>query len=201
MGFYRVKKYDTNGSIVPNGVAAYISSHFGVDFFVRNNLAMRIDWQTQSVGIGTSRPSTNYKLHVKGNAYAEGGNWLGSDVKLKKNITDYTPGLSVVNQLHPVKHELKAEAEKLNASAKGTTQKKPKQYISVLAQELQQVAPELVDTYLDENGEETLAINQTGLIFLLVNSVKELNTKVEEQQAMIEQLQQEVNALKPKKEK
>lgn len=140
------------------------------------------------VAIGTST-SYAYHLLVKGNAYAEGGNWLGSDIKLKKNVTKYRHGLEVVKRLNPVEHELKAEADSIAAFNKQKGKKlKARKYVSVLAQELQAVAPELVEPYLNEENEETLAINQTGLIFLLVNSVKDLNAKLEEQQQLIDSL-------------
>ncbi len=139
------------------------------------------------VGIGTQTPPHTFS--VNGNIWCSGGSWVGSDAKLKKNIESYNKGLSIVKKLHPVKYELKEERDSVTVyKNKKSISKKPRKYVSILAQELNEAAPELVDMFLDEEDEETLSINQTGLIFVLVNSVKELNARVEEQQQLIDSL-------------
>lgn len=186
IGFYRLKKNAT----VTNGVAAYMSGHFGVDFFVRNQLAMRIDWEYQRVGIGVASPSQ--KLHVNGNVLANNVQ-VSSDRKLKKNIEDYDQGLAVVRKIHTVRYQLKAETDSvIVVSELGKKEKKAPAYIGVIAQELQQVAPDLVHNYMDDTGEEILAIDHTALTFLLVNAVKELNATVEQQQQVIAELQEQL---------
>ncbi len=151
-----------------------------------------------NVGIGKN--NANYKLHVEGNIYYKGGGYLGSDIKLKRNVNDYKKGLSLVKQMRTVTYELKTEADSLEQYNKKHIDKKeiPK-YISVVAQELQKIAPELVDYYLDENNEETLAIDITGLTFVMVNSIQDLNASLEEQQAIIESMQREIAKLKSSK--
>ena len=140
------------------------------------------------VGIGTQTPSHTFS--VNGSTWCSGGSWVSSDAKLKKNIESYEKGLSIIKNLHPVKYELKEERDSVVVyKNKKPVGKKPRKYVSILAQELDDAAPELVDMFLDEDDEETLSINQTGLIFVLVNSVKELSAKVEEQQQLIEALQ------------
>lgn len=133
--------------------------------------------------------ANNYKLKVNGSAYCN-GQWIGSDIKLKKNIAEFSKGLSLVKEMKPIKYELKSEVDSASAYNKESGNKpKIHKYVSVVAQELQKSAPELVETFLDENNEETLAINQTAITYVLVNAVKELNAKVEEQQRFIEALQ------------
>ncbi len=187
IGFYPQTLTGSNGYVYEKATTAYISSHFGIDFFSRNTHVMRISWEAQNVGIGTSNPQ--YKLHVNGSAYCTGAQWVGSDVKLKKNITDYKKGLDLVERLNPIEYELKSEADSIEVyNKKNLKKKKPHKYVSVVAQELQKEAPNLVDQYIDDQNEETLAINQTALTYVLINAVKELHAKLEEQQLLIEDL-------------
>ena len=159
------------------------------DFVIRNKGGDFVVEDGGRVGIG-GMLKPRYTLHINGNAACTGGYWSASDAKLKKNIEKYNGGLAIVKKLNPVKYELKAETDSIVVrKSDKAIEKKPRKYVSVLAQELQQAAPELVDTYMDENDEGTLSINQTGLIFVLVNSIKELDAKVAEQQALIEALQ------------
>ena len=57
-------------------------------------------------------------------------------------------------------------------------------HFGLMAQELQQIYPNLV--YENDNG--TLSINYTELIPVLIQGVKELNAKVEQQNAIISKL-------------
>jgi len=41
------------------------------------------------------------------------------------------------------------------------------------------VAPDLVGSFKDAEGSETLTVNQTALTFVLINAVKELSAEVE----------------------
>ncbi len=136
-----------------------------------------------NVGIGTSSPSQ--KLHVIGNVLANNVQ-VTSDRKLKKNIKDYNKGLAMVKNIHTVEYQMIAETDSVYVPSKlGKKEKKAPTYVGVIAQELQQIAPDLVHTYLDDAGEETLAIDYTALTFILINAVKE-------QQVLIEELQKKV---------
>ena len=191
IGFHRDNRYQAgNGNKIEGGVVAYISSHFGIDFFSRNKLAMRVSWEAQNVGIGTANPS--YKLHVNGSTYCTGAQWTASDIKLKKNITDYDEGLALVKKMRPIEYELKAKADSVaafNKKASNKNKKKSHKYVSVVAQELQELAPDLVDEFMDDSNQASLAVNQTSLTYVLINAVKELATQVEQQQKLIQALQ------------
>jgi len=66
--------------------------------------------------------------------------------------------------------------------------------IGVIAQEVEAVFPELVQT----NAEGYKSVSYANLVAPLIESVKELNNKVETQQAQINALEARLNALEDK---
>ena len=82
-----------------------------------------------------------------------------SDVKLKTNIETVENALDTTNQLRGVKFDWKSGG----ATSYG-----------VIAQELEQVLPDLV------TDGDTKTVNYNGIIGVLIEAVKELSAKVEE---------------------
>lgn len=119
--------------------------------------------------------------------YTENGVVTTSDKREKRGITDLSYGLATLMQLRPVSYTWKED------NPNQSTQ------LGLIAQELQQVIPEVVvDTDVvvnEETGEreevpaERLGVKYADLIPVLIKSVQE-------QQATIESLQAEVEALK-----
>ena len=60
-------------------------------------------------------------------------------------------------------------------------------FLSIRAQEIQKVFPELVS----EDDNEMLAVNYQGLVPVLINALKEQDAKLNEQQSEIEILKQQ----------
>ncbi|HRK59598.1 MAG TPA: tail fiber domain-containing protein [Candidatus Kapabacteria bacterium] len=116
------------------------------------------------VGIGTASPTS--LLSVNGSADKPGGgSWATfSDARLKQDIRAYTPGLSDVLKINPITYHY-------NATSGLDT--KP-EYIGVLAQDLQKVAPYMVSTFT-KDGTEYLKVDNSGMTYMLVNAVKELS--------------------------
>jgi hypothetical protein len=114
-----------------------------------------------NVGLGSDATS---KLHVFGDATVTGVITCTdinstSDINLKENITTVDNALSIVNDLRGVRFEWK---------------KDHKPSYGVIAQELEQVLPELVtDT-------DPKTVNYNGIIGVLIEAVKELSTEVED---------------------
>ena len=114
-----------------------------------------------NVGIGSDATS---KLHVFGDATVTGVITCTdinstSDINLKENITTVDNALSIVNDLRGVRFEWK---------------KDHKPSYGVIAQELEQVLPELVtDT-------DPKTVNYNGIIGVLIEAVKELSAEVED---------------------
>lgn len=108
-----------------------------------------------------------------------------SDKRLKKNITSFsnTNTLEKVMLLNPVMYNLKQHYYSQKNSSDTTTKAElynedsqvfKKTHYGLLAQELQEIYPELV--YEDATG--LLAIDYTGLIPILIQSIKELQEEV-----------------------
>jgi trimeric autotransporter adhesin len=136
-----------------------------------------------NVGIGIIAPK--YQLHLSTNSAAKPGSsaWkVASDKRLKQDIAGFTDGLEVINQIKPIKYRYNGKA--------GLPQ--DKEYIGVVAQEIQEVAPYMVNTftYQDTTGteEEYLDFDATALTYLLINAIKE-------QQQKITELENKLNAL------
>lgn len=174
-------------------------------------LRMTIQDATGNVGIGTGTPTAT--LSVNGTADKPGGgSWAAfSDARLKQNVTEYKDGLNEIMKINPVKYHYN------NESGFDT---KP-EYVGVVAQELQKVAPYMVkeiaftknnpsNTIEDKNsstgfssgnnkGAEKktyLQVDNSAITYMLVNAVKEMKTTVDEKDAKIDDLQKQINDLK-----
>ena len=126
-------------------------------------------WEsTGDVGIGTTSPS--YKLHVNGSVAGVGAYNNLSDVNWKKNIQDITYGLDKILKLKPITFNWLNEdyGDRIN--------------IGFIAQEVEEIIPNMVTTA--EDGTKSLAI--TDLIPVLTKAIQE-------QQAIIESIQTELN--------
>ena len=101
---------------------------------------------------------------------------VSSDARLKANIVSLGATL----------------AKLLLVDGKTYTMKKDgKQKIGVLAQDIQEVFPELVS--VDDN--KMLAVNYQGLVPVLINAMKEQNGKMKEQEDKISRLERLVEKL------
>lgn len=106
-----------------------------------------------------------------------------SDRILKNNIKQFSHGLDILEKINPVTFRFKYGFE---------YKQQNDFHVGVVAQDVQQVAPFMVNTSLGDEGEETLAVRSMDFIYLLINAVKE-------QQAQIQALQTEVDTLKKDK--
>jgi hypothetical protein len=120
-----------------------------------------------NVGIGTADPQ--YKLHVAGDIYAT-GQYLGSDMRLKRNVTDLGYGLGEILQLRPVSYQWKDRSDgKVN--------------LGLIAQEVEPVIPELVEKAKNEAG--MMSLNYIGLVPVLIKAIQEQQATVQVLQATI----------------
>lgn len=112
-----------------------------------------------------------------------------SDSRAKKNVSNIQSGLMSLLQLRPVSYRW-ADKPANKVSAIDDTIQMPSdpqdrlQY-GFIAQEVEEILPDLVLT--DDNGSKS--VNYIAMIPLLVQSVKELQSTVEKQAMVIEQLQ------------
>jgi hypothetical protein len=134
-----------------------------------------------SFGAGNLQITATNTLYTgAANAYKTGSTtaWIiASDVRIKKNVTPYTKGLTELNQINIKNFEFNG----LGNSIDGT------KGLGVIADEIEQVLPSSVNTNkvkLNKDDAERVDLkhfDSTELVYLLVNSVKELSAKVDAQ--------------------
>lgn len=151
-------------------------------------------------GVGLSAHGSEYagyfsggNVYVVGSIYATGTITQGSDLALKENVRPLPKGLETVMALQPKAYEMRRGVTEV--TSEGTQ-------FGLIAQDLQPLIPEIVETKrlppkrqdggdidFQASRQEFLAVNYTGLIPVLINAIQE-------QQAEIEVLKQEVQLLR-----
>jgi hypothetical protein len=127
------------------------------------------------VGIGIASPS--YQLQLSKNSAAKPSSpyWtVVSDQRLKRNVADFTDGLNIIKQIHPVWYNYNGEAG-MPANERN---------VGTLAQELQKVAPYMVKEWAyqkEEKGAKTnyLSVDYNALLFMFINAFKEQDKEIE----------------------
>tara|TARA_B100002052_G_scaffold57194_1_gene50304 strand:- start:252 stop:1256 length:1005 start_codon:yes stop_codon:yes gene_type:complete len=111
-----------------------------------------------------------------GNATFGGDVTISSDIRLKSNIVSLGSTLSKLLLIDGKSYTMNSDG---------------KDKIGVLAQEVQEVFPELVG----EDTEGMLTVNYQGLVPVLINALKEQESKIIYQQIQIDELKELVNKL------
>ena len=119
-------------------------------------------------GTASNAKSDAFKVMFNGDTTVGGDITISSDARLKSNIVSLGATLSKILLIDGKSYE-----------------KDGKQRIGVLAQEIQEVFPELVT----EDGNEMLAVNYQGLVPVLINALKEQDVKMKEQEKKINRLE------------
>jgi hypothetical protein len=136
---------------------------------------MRIT-STGNVGIGTTSPSYQLQLSTDSAAKPSTNTWtIASDSRVKENINPYTKGLDVIMSINPVTYDYNGKAgfEKI------------KNNVGVIAQEIKDVLPEGISTYLAKLNEDDIEntelynFNSHALTYVLINAIKELKNELE----------------------
>jgi hypothetical protein len=170
------------------------SNRYGLGFLANdlstNSLAttvrMYIDPNSGNVGIGTTSPV--YKLQLSTNSAAKPTSnvWtVVSDSRVKENVRTYDSGLDKVLQIEPKLFDYNGKAGF----------EKTKDNVGIIAQEIKKILPETVNTYKaklnegDEEETELYSYDGHALTFALVNSIKELNKKIEQLETRIQTLE------------
>jgi hypothetical protein len=122
--------------------------------------------------ISTSTTSSSYRAYVGGSLYAEGDIVAYSDRRKKENIITVDNALDKVNKLRGVYYN------RIDDDSK-------KRQVGVIAQEIQEVLPEVV-TYAEDVDEYGVSYgNITGL---LIEAIKEQQTQIEELKELVNKL-------------
>jgi hypothetical protein len=148
--------------LIADGTSAGNTAYWNGTAWVTNN--SNIFNNGGNVGIGTSTP--NVKLEVNGRLKTQGINEL-SDARYKKDIQTLTNALANIEKLRGVSYDWKqAEFPEKNFEAK--------HQIGLIAQELELVYPELVNT--DADGYKS--VDYSKLVAVLIEAVKEQQTQI-----------------------
>jgi hypothetical protein len=120
-----------------------------------------------------------------------GGSWSSpSDRRLKKDISDFTDGLNVLSKIKPVSFRYNGTAGLPNDG---------KKYIGIIAQDMQEVAPYTIETFLDnETNTEYLNYNANAVTYILINAVKEQQATIEKLQKQLEEQNKRLTLLESK---
>ena len=128
----------------------------------------------------TGAPGWRFYINTTtGNGWMQGTLTQNSDQRLKKNISVLENSLQKLTQLHGYHYYWKNE------------QSDSRMQTGVLAQEVQKFFPELVA----ENKDGILAVNYSGLIPVVIESIREQQRIIEKQQQQIDELKKLVEKL------
>jgi hypothetical protein len=113
-----------------------------------------------------------------------GGMWLAtSDARVKKDVREYRQGLEEILRVRPVTYKF---------NGLGGTDDNGKEYVGVIAQELEKIVPSMVRTkrakLRQDDAEETdiRQVDPSAFTYILINAVKEQQKAISEQQKLIE---------------
>jgi hypothetical protein len=175
-------------------------------FTVRANGNTGIFNRNPSVALEIGSSTSIRQVKVNGNIV------LGSDARMKENIRDITPPLNRLKQLRSITYNLKEQQEELVIpdkvlndpsvdieKLKEELKKLPKtnkellnrNFYGFLAQDVQKLFPDLV--YKDSEG--MLSIDYIGMIPLLVDGLKEQQTRIEQLQTQIDEQQKQIASI------
>ena len=141
------------------------------DQWNQNNRAFVIGNGFYDVDSVQLKRSDAFTVWFNGDATLAGNLNINSDARLKANIISLGSTLAKLLQIDGKTYTMKKDDNK-------------KQKIGVLAQDIEKVFPELVS---ESNGVKS--VNYQGLVPVLINALKEQDSKMNEQEARIERLE------------
>ena len=189
----------TTGSSLTDGVLVGIDAdeNFRIHSFEDNDLKFYLNnllkctvKSTGNMGLGIADPSYQLQLSENSAAKPTSNTWtVASDVRLKENISDYTAGLNDILMIHPVWFTYNGEAGMPKETGVG-----------VLAQEIREIAPYMVNTwqYQSPEGDKKsyLGVDNGAMTYMLINAVKEQNQMILDLKKIVEQQQEEIKLFK-----
>jgi hypothetical protein len=135
-----------------------------------------------NVGVGTSSPM--YTLHVNGSvAGASAYNNL-SDARLKKNVRRISSALSIIDRIQGVQFDWRSPADRKVGRTFNLPMDVPQ--VGFIAQDLSRVLPEAVT--VASGPEAIMSVQESKVVPVLVEAVKELKAANENQVAKIDRL-------------
>ncbi len=143
----------------------WMGMHSGNDFVITKEQGGDIVLYGANVGIGTYSPS--YKLDINGSIRYTSGGLNGSDRRWKKDITPISGASEIINRINPVGYYWNSEEFRDKNFDN-------RMHYGVIAQELELILPELVET----DAEGFKSVEYTSLIALLVKALQEKEIQI-----------------------
>jgi len=141
-----------------------------------------------NVGIGTAAPATTF--YVNGSSGGAQGWNQSSDARLKKNVTDLSGALDLVERLRGVRFQWRTVDERTVGKALVLPVGQPQ--VGFIAQEVANVVPEAV-TAPKPGSNEIYTLKESDLIPVLVEAIKQQQREIRAQQGEIDQLKAELH--------
>jgi len=184
-------RIDSSGNVMIPGSSLLSSSILSVDGSgnVANGIASKVNDNAYWTYVGINPTGTNTFL-VYGDGDVENtNNSYGaiSDVKLKENIVDTTPKLDDLKQVRIVNYNLIENPDK--------------KLLGVIAQELEQIFPNIVSETPDfddegnDLGTTTKSVKYSVFVPMLIKAMQEQQAIIESQQSQIDALTARIEAL------
>jgi chaperonin cofactor prefoldin len=140
-----------------------------------------------NVGIGLTAPT--FTLHVNGTVAGTSAYNNLSDARFKREITPIMGALSKINSLRGITHYWDNTLDK-------NLKLDDKRHYGFIAQEIEKVLPEVVNTANDSLGTKT--VEYSSVVPVLVEAIKELTNKIEALEKENEALKSTNSALESK---
>jgi trimeric autotransporter adhesin len=174
-----VQAYDTDLAAVAGLTSTGIVVRTGSGTFSAGNTLSSVDLQISSLGVGTAASTTSGEIRATNQITS-----YYSDERLKENIELIPNALDKVMTLRGVTYNANQLAESF-----GYTNKEKQ--VGVIASDVEAVLPEAVkpapfdimlfeNTEISRSGENYQTVQYEKLVPLLIEAIKELNTKIKE---------------------
>jgi Chaperone of endosialidase len=147
------------------------TGYIGNAFETLNQTRLSFYTRSNAGGLGE-----RFYVSGDGNAWLQGTLSQNSDSRLKKNIAPLQLSLNKLTQLNGYTYNWISK------------DKDPNQQIGLIAQEVQKLYPQLVSEIKGQNGETTLAVNYTGLIPVMIESIKEQQKQIDELKLLVQKI-------------
>lgn len=168
-------------SLVNGAWMRFVTTNARIPFFTDGGIGTTPEMVINSNGAVTINNGYNTRvlgsnvieLTVNGQADKPGGgSWISfSDRRLKKDIQPFNKGLDIIRYIKPIKYHYNG---KLGIDS-------TPEYVGVVAQELEKVAPFMVhETTIPETGEKFLSVDPSAFDYLLINSIQEQQSQIDE---------------------
>lgn len=168
-------RIDASGNLLVGTTTSSLSSGIGVRALGTGQLGTALAGSTNAADTldvySTGASAYRFYVGMAGNVYATSTTITAiSDQRLKENIVDLDAGLAEILALKPRRFDWK--------EGKGKGIKNDRGFI---AQEFEQVFPDLIDTWKDEppEGEEPYKAVRPDLIPVIVKAIQELTKRLE----------------------